>query len=61
MGEPPSSLGGFHARQHDSLVISEMSKAAGGPGLSEEEEMNAKITHSLRDHFETFLKWHNFA
>lgn len=40
MGEPPSSLGGFHARQHDSLVISEMSKAAGGPGLSKEEEIN---------------------
>lgn len=34
MGEPPSSLGGFQAKQQDSLVISDMSKAAGGPGLS---------------------------
>lgn len=40
MGEPPSSLGGFQARQQDSLVISEMSKAAGGPGLSGNEEIS---------------------
>lgn len=41
MAEPPSSRGGFHARQHDSLVISEMSNAAGGPGLSKEEKVIA--------------------
>lgn len=28
---------------HDSLVISEISKAAGGPGLSEEEEAAQNI------------------